>query len=209
MGERDLARVVPVGAVLGAVVVAATATGMRRRARGRTAVAEALGLLLGAGPGGVDVSAIRSARCPDCGERHGRPEVDETGTIPRDVALSVAHAGDVSIAAAARAGSVGIDLEELSAALSFGLAAPAGIAPARSDAETLRRWTRVEAVLKSDGRGLRVDPGLVALAEEPPDADGRATRWAATLDGIRHEGADVRLPAPLGDRLVASVAVAR
>jgi len=37
--------------------------------------------------------------------------------------------------------------------------------------EVLQRWVRVEAVLKADGRGLRVDPLDVYFVEDDADAD--------------------------------------
>ena len=72
------------------------------------------------------------------------------------------------------------------------------IHPGRSS--SLREWTRVEAVLKADGRGLRVDPAAVTVT-------GRATaRGAAAVDGLAASastGWDV--PGPPG--IIVSVAV--
>ena len=45
---------------------------------------------------------------------------------------------------------------------------------------SLRDWTRVEATLKADGRGLRVDPASVVVRERP-DQDGCA--WDAVVPG--------------------------
>ncbi|MBW8872350.1 MAG: 4-phosphopantetheinyl transferase family protein, partial [Leifsonia sp.] len=38
-----------------------------------------------------------------------------------------------------------------------------------------RRWTAVEAVLKADGRGLRLPPDSVHVG-----------RWTGSLDGVRY-----------------------
>ena len=62
---------------------------------------------------------------------------------------------------------------------------------------TVRVWGRVEAALKADGRGLRVEPATVVVA---PAADG----WtAAAPDGDVYTGWDV--PGPPG--VLVSVAV--
>jgi 4'-phosphopantetheinyl transferase len=56
------------------------------------------------------------------------------------------------------------------------------IHPGRSS--SLREWTRVEAVLKADGRGLRVAPATLSITEgegvwhaSVGDSDRRYTGW--------------------------------
>ena len=62
-----------------------------------------------------------------------------------------------------------------------------------------RSWTRVEAALKADGRGLRVDPATIEVHET-------ATGWTAAVpDGGTFEGWDAAGPASL----IVSVAVRR
>ena len=77
------------------------------------------------------------AVCPDCGGNHGRPLI-----VGSDLHVSLSHSPDAVVAAASWKARVGID---------------------RSVDES---WARLEAVLKADGRGLRVDPGMVEFDGE-------------------------------------------
>jgi 4'-phosphopantetheinyl transferase len=123
--------------------------------------------------------------CHRCGEPHGRVRVEESG-----LRASVTYAGGyaiVCVAPGTEAAAVGVDAESLrnaprDAAGLAGIVKPGAIA-------SLRDWTRIEAVLKADGRGLRVDPALVSLAE-------RGTEWSASVAGSAREfiGADVTAP---------------
>ena len=109
----------------------------------RTLVAE----LAGSTPSGI----VLDATCPDCGKQHGR--VTAPGT---PFHVSISHAADVVVVAAADE-PIGIDLEaEPTPEALAAIAAVAGEA-------SITRWTRVEAVLKADGRGLRVDPQRVVF----------------------------------------------
>ena len=138
---------------------------------GRAALLLAAARLTGADPADLAVEA----RCPDCGRSHGRPTV--TGA-PRPVHVSLAHAGGQAFAVAS-AVSVGIDAEpvELPAARRAAVAsAVRDLAPPPAGVDPLVHWTRIEAVLKADGRGLRVDPGQVVF-------DGRGSRSARVAGG--------------------------
>lgn len=128
---------------------------------GRSAL---LGAATAAGEPGITVDAT----CPDCGAAHGRPRAADA---ERPLFLALAHAADAAFATAGRA-PVGIDAEPLDTPPGR-RAAIDDLAPGRGD--VLRRWTAIEAVLKADGRGLRV----------PPDAV-RVGRWRAVLDGRRY-----------------------
>ena len=92
-----------------------------------------------------------TAACPDCGREHGRPRVD-------GVFVSLSHSGAVTVAAASAEAPVGVDMEPRDAP-------PERLAAIRDVArgDDLTHWTRVEAVLKADGRGLRVDPREVGI----------------------------------------------
>lgn len=153
--------------------------GRERFLRGRAA----LRALTGAG------CAIRPGVCPDCGEAHGAPLV----TTPDGARLhaSVAHTGEGSLAAVS-ALPVGIDVESIT---------PLHVLPpvrTPDGEDPLQHWTRIESVLKADGRGLRVDPGSVGFS---PVGGG----WSATLrDAGPFRVRDLRLD----DAHVAAVAVA-
>ena len=115
---------------------------------GRLLLRQLVAELTGIAPAHVQLTAT----CPDCGGPHGRPVAPGTG-----LHLSLTHGADVVVAAASDR-PVGIDVE------------PA-IAPAAVLADigsltghaALLSWTRTEAILKADGRGLRVDPTHVVL----------------------------------------------
>lgn len=132
--------------------------------------------------------------CPRCGGPHGPVRIAGV-----DAVANVAYTGAWAVVAVAEGTGVralGIDAEtvpppgdddrmpRLSASLERVLGRSA----------TLRDWVRVEAALKADGRGLRVDPAHVRLdtAEAAPE------RWRARVAGrsIRVLGRDV--PGPAG-----------
>lgn len=140
---------------------------------------------------GVAEAGIRIvARCPDCGGDHGRPVVMAPDAAT-DVRVSLAHAGGVTVAAALVGGAVGIDAEPR---------------PHAADAvPALRRWTRIEAVLKADGRGLRVDPETVAFETVEFESAGTLLVGSAPGDPRHYELQE----AHLGDDLIVSVAIER
>jgi len=131
--------------------------------------------------------------CDRCGEPHGRVRIHD----PR-IRSGVTYAGGFAIVCVTdEAASVGIDAEpEFDARRDA--AGLVGIV--RSGVTTtVRAWTRIEAVLKADGRGLQVDPSRVHIAEL-----GGGT-WRASIDGSAtvFAGRDVAGP----DRVMVSVAV--
>jgi 4'-phosphopantetheinyl transferase len=133
--------------------------------------------------------AIRSGPCARCGGAHGPARIEGS-----DHVVSVAYAGARAFAAAIPrtvAYSVGIDAEQGDAD------APADIERMRPGT-SLREWTRVEAALKADGRGLSVDPALVRIRTS---ADG----WTATVPGRAMPLVGVDAAGPEG--FVVSVAI--
>jgi 4'-phosphopantetheinyl transferase len=121
--------------------------------------------------------------CPFCGGPHG--PVQLPGSPWR---ASVSYAGDlavVGVVPSAGIGAFGLDAEDV----------------AKTGDLDLRAWTRVEAALKADGRGIRVDPETVVVTTHP---DG----WTAVVPGPDAEprvyrGRDAAAP----DRVLIGVAV--
>ncbi|WP_233265438.1 4'-phosphopantetheinyl transferase family protein [Leifsonia sp. AG29] len=142
-------------------------------------------LLRAARAHGAGADARITAICPDCGLSHGRPVLAE-GALMVHVALT--HSAGSAYAVAATL-PVGIDAEPVDTAPDR-LSAIEAMSPGRGD--PLRRWTAVEAVLKADGRGLRVDPARV---------DVRRSR-------ARLDSADYGLRTWLADRSLVTIAVA-
>ena len=145
---------------------------------------------------GLDADTIRlESPCPDCGLPHGKPRVVGAAARAR---VSVSHAGPLTLAIAALDHEVGIDAEQAGASAER-LAAIEAVAGASID--PLRHWTRVEAVLKADGRGLRVDPREVSItsdtatlgehtyALEAIDIEGFVVSVARDAEAIRQQEA--------------------
>lgn len=128
-------------------------------------------------------------RCAVCGGTdHGAPVA-----LGAPVVLSAAYAGGMVVAAAApaaQAAAIGIDAERGEPGTIL-----TGLSNLIDPPPSLRDWTRIEAALKADGRGLRVPPDAVRL-------DGDAARVPGRLDPIALRD----VPGPAG--LVVSLAVA-
>jgi len=144
---------------------------------------------------GDEVDVTIEARCAACGSRlHGRPVAIVPGA-EHAPGVSLGYAGALVVAAAVRAGAVGVDVERGDADAPVpGLAGLVSPAP-----PTLRRWTEIEAAVKADGRGLQIDPGDVLISP-------RATGWhEARVPGVSSGYRVAAAPAPEG--YVISVAV--
>lgn len=139
----------------------------RRFALGRLLLVDLIAEISGA-PGAVDTV------CDHCGGNHGAPKATSA-----PVRLSLSYAGDLVVAAAAHcdiAGGLGVDVE---ATDSRSANAPLDeLRPlfAGHEPPTLREWVRIEAAVKADGRGLRVDPASVEFSSDARTAviPGRA-----------------------------------
>ena len=163
---------------------------------GRRLLRELVAAVAGIDPDEV----IVEARCPFCGGAHGRPVV-LAPPAATNLQLGLAHSDTLVVAAAARAHAVGIDVERSDAEHTperdRAIASVAGA----SGGDPLQHWTRVEAVLKADGRGLRVDPRTVRIT----DNGDNGAEVRATIDG-----SDARYtlePLDLGPGHTASIAV--
>lgn len=127
---------------------------------------------------------IPAYQCPEHGEGvHGRPAY-RLGAEPVSLALSVSsHGNTVAVLVSGEFTRVGIDLTDMydgafrtdsrplpdtaKTYLSFADAEWVLEAPEGERAERLARiWTVKEAVLKADGRGLRVDPASFSAVGE-------------------------------------------
>ncbi|MBC7589835.1 MAG: hypothetical protein H7226_02170 [Salinibacterium sp.] len=119
---------------------------------------------------GIEAQAVPlSATCPDCGGPHGQPRI-------AGLAVSLSRCATAVVAVAALKGSVGVDVEprqgsaERAAAI-MEVAGPGSI-------RAIQRWTSVEAALKADGRGLRLDPRNVGVtADRATLGDARYELW--------------------------------
>lgn len=108
-----------------------------------------------------DHSHELTSTCPFCGEAHGALRA-----VSAPVLLSVSYAGPwVAVGAIPKNHRTGFGLDlALSPSPHAPLLALAALfAPAKPP--TAVGWTRIEAALKADGRGLQVDPTSVRLSE--------------------------------------------
>ncbi|WP_052226871.1 4'-phosphopantetheinyl transferase family protein [Microbacterium mangrovi] len=138
-----------------------------------------------------------STHCDVCGsDSHGRP-------VTASALLSVAYAPGRVVAAVAPASAgraIGVDIEAERDPGPMGELA-ALFAP--HDPPDVRGWTMIEAVVKADGRGLRLPPHLVVAADEPGGILPASRRYRVPGRGTRIEA--VGVPAPPG--YVVSVAI--
>jgi 4'-phosphopantetheinyl transferase len=152
----------------------ARAAGLPGRRRREFLLGRALitGLIRDSLPGCAGWS-IGSRACPRCGERHGGVEltgVPAVGSVAYTEGLVVA-----ALAPSTLVGRLGVDVE---------VDAPDDIrdrdlarllGPSREP--VLQRWTRIEAVLKADGRGLLADPTDVRFSRRTATVAGGRTRY--------------------------------
>lgn len=103
---------------------------------------------------GTDAATIES-RCEHCGGDHGRPRV-----VGATFAVSVSYAGEMVVAATVpreSSSTLGVDIEPRSDEVDAPLTELAGLFAPRTP-PGLRTWTEIEAVVKADGRGMRIPP---------------------------------------------------
>jgi 4'-phosphopantetheinyl transferase len=127
-------------------------------------------------PETVTVTAV----CGRCGAEHGRPALlwpDAAGPPP---SVTVASCSALVVAALAPPGvPVGVDVEPQRASAGHEPTRRADLAVVLggSSRSAVRRWVRAEAVLKADGRGLRVDPGSVVVRGRVARIGGEPTPY--------------------------------
>lgn len=160
------------------------AAGAPDAAGGRALLRALAGELLGIAP--QDVPLVQ--RCPDCGGPHGRPVIE--GSELR-VSLSRCALGTVAAAVWGRALGVDVEPRRLPAERLEAIRTIAG-------GEGVEHWTAVEAVLKADGRGLRVDPRRVRVAGTTAWIDGDPVRYALETPDLGPAAAGVQVTVALG-----------
>lgn len=117
--------------------------------------------------------SVGTVACGRCGELHGPVELAGVPAV-----AGVAYARGLVVAAVApteTVGSLGVDVEL--DAVGTTRARDLERLLGRSRDPVLRRWTRIEAVLKADGRGLLVEPGDVKLRGHTASIAGGKTRY--------------------------------
>jgi 4'-phosphopantetheinyl transferase len=125
---------------------------------------------------GVPAEALTvTAKCPDCGGPHGAPRIHGA-----NVFVSLARCESMVVAVASMRGPVGVDVEARAEPNTDRLAAIEALTGERS----LRRWTRTEAMLKADGRGLRVDPAELVFDEDTGWVRGSEARYRLSEPGV-------------------------
>ncbi|MEC5148414.1 4'-phosphopantetheinyl transferase superfamily protein [Cryobacterium sp. GrIS_2_6] len=162
---------------------------------------------------GLNPASVRVARrCPRCGSAdHGVPYLAAVpGSAPHPAAhLSLSRAGGHVGVAVSFAGPVGVDIESVDAVARSPLADVA-LSPrerAADAADLAGIWCAKEAILKSTGDGLRVDPRDLTLAPATPAGFGPAL---ASWPGAGVPLADIllaRFDPGAGLRLLGRVAV--
>ena len=101
---------------------------------------------------------IIDATCPDCGGAHGAPVVRDS-----ELRVTLSRCAEALVVAGTRGRGIGVDVELAGADV-------AGVG-------SIARWTSVEAVLKADGRGLRVDPDAVTIDGDVAEISGSVIRY--------------------------------
>lgn len=134
---------------------------------GRSAILVAVSRLVGERVDGLTVDAV----CLACGRAHGAPVV--VGARTR-VHVSLTHGSDRAFAVAAYR-PIGVDAEPRNtpAARLIAIHDVTG----RRGRDPLGRWTAIEAILKADGRGLRVDPAQVLVGHRHGRVADRGIRY--------------------------------
>lgn len=102
---------------------------------------------------------IPEAMCPDCEQDHGALSIRAT-----DVNISVSYSNTRAVALAAHGLQIGIDLEQ---------GVPTEKRSVGSLTLTLQQWCDYEAIVKADGRGIRIELNEVEFTEVAGKRIGR------------------------------------
>jgi 4'-phosphopantetheinyl transferase len=128
-----------------------------------------------------DADLALTTTCERCGADHGRPRMERA-----PVAVSLSYAGSVVAVAVAPhtdAATVGVDIEREPREGSLTPLRDLEPLFAPAKAPDMQGWTLIEAALKADGRGVRVDLAQVRVGDV---GSGRLT--ASRAVGIPNRG---------------------
>lgn len=170
---------------------------------GRGCLRRLLGGVLGLGPLEVPIEA----------GSHGKPALPES--MPGRISFNVAHSGHTILIALCRAGEVGVDVERINfttdpmevARHSFSANEVRNL-ERLTDLEERRRaffrcWTRKEAVVKADGRGL----GIPLSSFEVPMLEGLSAPVSLREGNSGARKLYYVRDLPLGDELMGAIAL--
>ncbi|MBT3494531.1 MAG: 4'-phosphopantetheinyl transferase superfamily protein [Rhodospirillaceae bacterium] len=127
----------------------------------------------------------------------GRPCLHEGGPLALD--FNISHAGSWVVCAFAKRAAIGVDITDIGELADWPelayhflnvreLAFIMGLSPERRTRAAAGFWTLKEAVLKSSGYGLEIDPRLIGVALEPrPSLVACPRDVTADLDAVRLE----------------------
>ncbi|SHJ72485.1 4'-phosphopantetheinyl transferase [Tessaracoccus bendigoensis DSM 12906] len=119
--------------------------------------------LTGQHPAAVEVDR----RCLECGRNHGKTRIGDG-----DLQVSVSHSGDAVQVACTRSAPVGVDIQARGSRVTPAMRVLLGRERDRqmTTEAFLITWTRIEAVVKATGEGLRVPLEAVRVSspQDPP-----------------------------------------
>ncbi|MGC1239925.1 MAG: 4'-phosphopantetheinyl transferase superfamily protein [Acidimicrobiales bacterium] len=112
-----------------------------------------------------------SSQCAFCGKAHGKPVLEQDGSLD----FNLSYAGNIALVAVSQDAKVGVDIEE-PRSLRFSVRATKDILANSelsyfsnvSDASLLKHWTRKEALLKASGHGLTIAPSSIEIVPAGP-----------------------------------------
>ena len=124
------------------------------------------------------------ATCPDCGRSHGRPRIIGAQS-PIHVSLTHVEGHAIAVASAV---PVGVDAETRTTlrAQRTAVRLVTSVSQSGGIRRGIRHWTRVEAILKADGRGLRIDPrGVIVTGRRGAIRDSPVRYRLGALHPVR------------------------
>jgi len=143
--------------------------------------------------------------------KQGKPELSSQVD---QLAFNVAHSGNTVLIALCQQGSVGVDLEQINSSIDFMTVAQESFTPteiaalaALTDPQQRRLafygcWTRKEAIIKADGRGLSLPMSSFEVPTSAAQSAPVSLRKSSSADDKLFYVSDL----PLGNQLTGAVA---